>query len=54
LSTNNKLRTAFFYENYFEKFFIRQNNRVKEKILWTIGLIEDKAIQIKLNYENEK
>ena len=30
-----------FYKNYFEKFFIQQNNRVQEKILWTIRLIED-------------
>jgi phage-related protein len=41
LSTNKKFRTAFFYEKHFERFFIRQNNRVKGKILWTIGLIED-------------
>ncbi len=41
LSTNKKFRNAFFYKNYFEKFFIQQNNRVKEKILWTIRLIED-------------
>jgi phage-related protein len=41
LSTNKKLRNAIFYKNYFENFFIQQNNRVKEKILWTIRLIED-------------
>ena len=41
LNTNKKFRTAFFYKNYFEKFFIQQNNRVKGKILWTIRLIED-------------
>jgi phage-related protein len=41
LSTNNKFRTAIFYKNYFEQFFIQQNNRVKEKILLTIRLIED-------------
>jgi phage-related protein len=41
LSTNKKFRTAIFYKNYFETFFIQQNNRVKEKILWTIRLIED-------------
>ena len=41
LSTNKKFRTAIFYKNYFEIFFIQQNNRVKEKILWTIRLIED-------------
>ena len=41
LSTNKKFRTAVFYKDYFEKFFLKQNNRVKGKILWTIGLIED-------------
>ena len=44
LSINEKFRKAFFYKNYFEKFFIQQNNRVKGKILWTIGLIEDVEI----------
>jgi phage-related protein len=41
LSTNKKFRNAIFYKIYFENFFIQQNNRVKEKILWTIRLIED-------------
>lgn len=41
MSTNNKFRTAYFYKNHFERFFIQQNSRVKEKILWTILLIED-------------
>ena len=41
LSTNKKFRTAVFYKDYFEQFFVKQNNRVKEKILWTIRLIED-------------
>ena len=41
LNTNKKFRTAVFYKDYFEKFFVKQNNRVKGKILWTIGLIED-------------
>jgi len=44
LSTNKKFRTALFYENHFERFFILLNNRVKEKILWTIRLIEDVEI----------
>ena len=41
LSTNKKFRTAVFYKDYFEQFFVKQNNRVKEKIIWTIRLIED-------------
>ena len=41
LNTNKKFRTAVLYKDYFEHFFVKQNNRVKEKILWTIRLIED-------------
>ena len=41
LSTNKKFRTAVFYKDYFEQFFVKQNNRVKEKIIWTIRLVED-------------
>ncbi len=44
LSTNKKFRKTFFYKNYFDKFVLKQNNRVKEKILWTIRLIEDVEI----------
>ena len=41
MNTNKKFRTAVFYKDYFDQFFVKQNNRVKEKILWTIRLIED-------------
>jgi len=41
LNTNKKFRTAVFYKDYFEQFFVKQNNRVKEKIIWTIRLVED-------------
>ena len=41
MNTNKKFRTAVFYKDYFEQFFVKQNNRVKEKIIWTIRLIED-------------
>ncbi len=41
MSTNKKFRTAVFYKDYFEQFFVKQNNRVKEKIIWTIRLVED-------------
>ena len=36
-----KFRTVITYKNYFEDFFNTQTIRVKEKILWTIELIED-------------
>jgi len=36
-----KLRTIVFYKNYFEDFFIKQRKKVKEKIIWTLDLIEE-------------
>jgi len=44
LNTNKKFRTAVFYKDYFEKFLVKQNNRVKEKIIWTIRLVEELEI----------
>jgi len=36
-----KYRTIIFYKDYFEKFFINQRDKVKDKIIWTIELIEE-------------
>lgn len=36
-----KFRSVVFYKNYFESFFEKQKNKVKDKILWTLSLIED-------------
>ncbi len=41
MSSEQKYRTVIFYKDYFEKFFIRQNKKVKNKIIWTLELIED-------------
>ena len=35
-----KLRAVTFYKDYFDKFFSKQSTKVKEKIIWTIELIE--------------
>ena len=35
-----KVRTAIFYKNYFLDFFSKQRQKVKDKIIWTIRLIE--------------
>ena len=35
-----KLRAVTFYRDYFDKFFSKQSKKVKEKIIWTIELIE--------------
>lgn len=36
----SKHRTIIFYKSYFEEFFIRQQDKVKKKIIWTFDLIE--------------
>ena len=41
MSFKQKFRTAIFYKDYFEKFFIAQSKAVKAKIIWTIELIEE-------------
>jgi phage-related protein len=38
---NQKNRKILFYKNYFQDFFIKQNKKVKAKIVWTFSLIED-------------
>jgi hypothetical protein len=35
-----KLRTVALYKNYFTDFFNRQQQKVKDKILWTFRIIE--------------
>jgi phage-related protein len=36
-----KYRTIVFYKNYFQKFFVFQRDKVKDKIIWTFELIEE-------------
>jgi len=36
-----KQRTIIFYKDYFSEFFIKQREKVKEKIIWTFDLIEE-------------
>lgn len=36
-----KRRTIVFYKHYFEAFFVKQRDKVKEKIIWTFDLIEE-------------
>lgn len=36
-----KHRTIIFYKNHFEEFFVRQREKVKAKIIWTLDLIEE-------------
>lgn len=36
-----KYRTVIFYKHYFEEFFLEQRDKVKDKIIWTLNLIEE-------------
>lgn len=35
-----KIRQVLFYKHYFEDFFLAQNSKVQDNIIWTIKLIE--------------
>ena len=35
-----KIRTVTFYKDYFNEFFIKQREKVQDKITWTLELIE--------------
>jgi phage-related protein len=41
MNLKEKHRTAIFYKDHFERFFIKQTAKVKAKIIWTIELIEE-------------
>jgi phage-related protein len=41
VSNNKKHRTIIFYKDYFQEFFVKQKDKVKDKIIWTLGLIEE-------------
>ena len=36
-----KYRTIIFYKDYFQEFFVKQRDKVKDKIIWTLELIEE-------------
>ncbi|WP_254562963.1 type II toxin-antitoxin system RelE/ParE family toxin [Dyadobacter diqingensis] len=36
-----KYRTVIFYKDYFRKFFAKQRDKVQNKIVWTLTLIEE-------------
>ena len=41
MKNKQKYRTIIFYKYYFQEFFVKQRNKVKDKIIWTFELIED-------------
>ena len=41
VNNRKKYRTIIFYREYFDKFFVKQRQKVKDKIVWTFDLIEN-------------
>ena len=41
MSKKQTHRTIIFYKDYFQEFFVKQRDRVKDKIVWTFDLIEE-------------
>jgi len=40
MEESKKYRTIFFYKDYFDDFYQKQRAKVKNKILWTLKVIE--------------
>ena len=41
MAEKQKYRKIIFYKDYFHDFFVKQSNKVRDKIIWTLELIED-------------
>jgi phage-related protein len=41
MDKKQKSRTIIFYKDYFNEFFVKQRDKVKAKIIWTLDLIEE-------------
>lgn len=40
MNQEKRIRTVILYQDYFSDFFLRQRQKVKDKIIWTFRLIE--------------
>lgn len=40
MNNEKKIRTVFLYKDYFADFYLKQRQKVKDKIIWTLWLIE--------------
>jgi phage-related protein len=40
MNNEKKIRTVFLYKDYFADFYLKQRQKVKDKIIWTFRLIE--------------
>jgi len=38
--SEDKIRTVTFYKSYFNDFFKKQRQKIKDKILWTLRIVE--------------
>lgn len=47
--SEKQLRTVILFRNYFSDFYVKQNQKVKDKILWTFRIIETQQ-QIPTDY----
>lgn len=41
MASNKKYRRVIFFRHYFESFFIQQELKARQKIIWTLELVED-------------
>lgn len=41
MDKKHKHRGIIFYKDYFHDFFVKQREKVKDKIIWTLDLIEE-------------
>lgn len=41
MEKKHRYRTIIFYKDYFQEFFFKQRDQVKNKIIWTLDLIEE-------------
>ncbi|MBW7890329.1 MAG: type II toxin-antitoxin system RelE/ParE family toxin [Chitinophagaceae bacterium] len=41
MDKKQKFRTVITYKDYFENFFVKQRQKVRDKIIWTFDLIEE-------------
>ena len=41
MDKKQKFRTIITYKDYFENFFVKQRQKVKDKVIWTFILIEE-------------
>ena len=49
MGNHDKVRSLYFYKDYFEIFFVKQNQKVKDKIIWTFELLQTQ-VRLSENY----